>query len=87
MWDMRMVVKADEWVRGTHLGDRSLQRVTEILGEVEKKTWPRTNMLEQDDGIHDTFNGNEIAQTLGIPENLQMSISQGSSCMSASSPA
>lgn len=46
----------------------------------------RFNMLVKVERIHVIFNGNEIAQTLRKPENLQTSKSQGTSCTAASSP-
>lgn len=63
----------------------------ETLGGDERRTGPRIKLgkvqhLVQVEKIHVTFNGNEIAQTLGIPESLQTSKSQGLTCASALFP-
>lgn len=56
--------------------------VTETLGEDEKRTGPRSKPgkvqhLVKVEKIYVTFNGNEIAQTWGIPESLQHPKAQG----------
>lgn len=65
--------------------------VIETLGEDEKRIGPRIKLgeiqhLVRVEKIHVTFNGNEIAQTLGISKILQTSKSQGSSVPLPHSP-